>query len=170
MNTTTVRLHALGYSEVKTYLVAALFVAGNVLLPQLCHLLPHGGVIWLPIYLFTLLGAYKYGWRAGLLVAVASPVVNAACFGMPPASALPAILAKSILLAAAAGYAAARFRKVSIPLLAGVVAAYQIVGSLAEWAFTGSLAAAVQDFETGIPGMLFQVFGGWAILRYLLKN
>ena len=60
MQTTTVRLYSLGYGQAKTYWTAFLFVAGNVLLPQLCHLFPLGGVRWLPIYFFTLVGAYKY--------------------------------------------------------------------------------------------------------------
>ena len=84
MQTTTVRLYSLGYGQAKTYWTAFLFVAGNVLLPQLCHLFPLGGVRWLPIYFFTLVGAYKYGWRVGLLTAVLSPAVNSAssCCGM----------------------------------------------------------------------------------------
>lgn len=66
MQTTTVRLYSLGYGQAKTYWTAFLFVAGNVLLPQLCHLFPLGGVRWLPIYFFTLVGAYKYGRRVAL--------------------------------------------------------------------------------------------------------
>ena len=79
---TTVKLYTLGYSRVKTYVTALLFVAGNIVLPQLFHLVPQGGVTWLPIYFFTLVGAYKYGWKAGLLTAVLSPllmVVRHAC-------------------------------------------------------------------------------------------
>ena len=44
-----VRLHSLTYGETKTYLFAALFIAGNILLPQLCHLAPLGGVRWLSL-------------------------------------------------------------------------------------------------------------------------
>ena len=39
---TTVKLYSLNYSNVKTYLFALLFVAGNIALPQLCHLVPAG--------------------------------------------------------------------------------------------------------------------------------
>ena len=111
MQTTSVKLYSLEYSEAKTYLAAALFLAGNIVLPQLFHTIRLGGPTWLPIYFFTLVGAYKYGWRAGLLTALASPVANALLFGMPAAAALPAIVLKSVLLAGAAGYAAARFRR-----------------------------------------------------------
>lgn len=170
MQTTSLKLYSLEYKEAKTYWTAALFVLGNVALPQLCHTVHLGGPTWLPIYFFTLVGAYKYGWRVGLLTAVVSSLVNSALFGMPLAAALPAILLKSALLALAAGYAAARFRKASLWLLAAVVLAYQIVGTLGEWALVGDLFAAVQDFRVGIPGMLFQVAGGWIVINFLIRK
>ena len=170
METTAVKLYSLDYRDAKTYLAAALFVAGNIVLPQICHLVPQGGLRWLPIYFFTLVGAYKYGWRAGLLTALASPLANAALFGMPAVAALPAILVKSVLLAGAAGYAARRFNRVSVALLAAVVLFYQVVGSAGEWALTGSFTAAMQDFRIGIPGMLLQVFGGYLFLKYVIRK
>lgn len=83
MRTTTVKLYSLEYNQLRTYLAVTLFVAGNIILPQLCHLVPQGGIRWLPIYFFTLVGAYKYGWKVGLLTALVSPLVNSALFGMP---------------------------------------------------------------------------------------
>lgn len=166
----TTKLYNYSYTEAKTYGAAALFVVGNLVLPQLFHLVPNGGLTWLPIYVFTLVGAYKYGWRVGLLTAVLSPIVNSLLFGMPPAAALPAIITKSVLLATAAGYASYRFKKVSILLLVGVVLSYQVVGTLLEWAYVGSFYAAVQDFRIGVPGMLLQVIGGYAVVKYLLRK
>ena len=170
MQTTSVTLYSLEYKEAKTYLYAALFVAGNIVLPQVCHLLPAGGPTWLPIYFFTLIGAYKYGWRTGLLTAVASPLANSLLFGMPAAAVLPAVLLKSCLLALIAGWTAARFRRTTLLLLAAVVVAYQTVGTLGEWALSGSFLTAVQDFRLGVPGMLLQVVGGWALLRWILRR
>lgn len=43
MMNTSAKLYSLPFGNVKTYLFALLFVAGNILLPQLCHLLPLGG-------------------------------------------------------------------------------------------------------------------------------
>ena len=125
----TVKLYSLNYSETRTYLTALIFVAGNVVLPQLFHLFPSGGTTWLPIYFFTLIGAYKYGWKAGLLTAIASPLVNSWLFGMPAPAVLPAILMKSLLLAAGAGYVAHRSKHVSVLLLLAVVAFYQLTGT-----------------------------------------
>lgn len=170
MTESSVRLYQYGYNETKTYLLAIAFVIGNVVLPQLFHTIPQGGMIWLPIYFFTLIGAFKYGWKVGLLTAVASPIVNHLLFGMPMLAVLPAILTKSILLAIGAGFIAHRYQKVSILAMAGVVAFYQLFGSLAEWAYTGSLTAAMQDVRLGLPGMVLQVIGGYLFIKYLIKK
>lgn len=167
---TTVKLYTLDYSNARTYLAASLFVLGNIALPQLFHLLPQGGITWLPIYFFTLVAAYKYGWKAGLLTAVLSPVVNHLLFGMPPLAVLPAILTKSIFLALSAGLVARHFKRMSIPILCLVVLGYQTFGTLVEWALVGDFFSAVQDFRIGIPGMLLQVFGGYGVINYLIRK
>lgn len=170
MQTTTIKLYSLSYRNVKTYLAASIFVLGNLVMPQLFHLIPQGGMIWLPIYFFTLVGAYKYGWKVGVLTAVLSPLVNSALFGMPAVTALPAILIKSVLLAVVAGYAALHFKKASLGLLLGVVLTYQIVGTLGEWLMIGDFGMAIQDFRIGVPGMAFQVIGGWIFINKLLHK
>lgn len=161
------KLQSLTFDNVKTYITASLFVLGNVVLPQLVHLVPQGGITWLPIYFFTLVGAYVFGWRVGVLTALASPVINSLFFGMPLVGALPVILLKSVLLAVLAGFAAYRFRKVSVLLLAGVVLGYQLLGGVGEWLLSGDFAVACQDFRIGIPGMLLQIFGGYFVIRFL---
>lgn len=155
----------LAFSMPKTWLLAGAFIAGNLLLPQLCHLVPNGGPMFLPIYFFTLVAAYKFGIRTGLLTALLSPVLNSLLFGMPIVAMLPIILVKSTLLAVAASMIASRSRQVSLVLLALVVLSYQLVGGLVEWGLSGSLTAALQDFRLGFPGMLIQVFGGWLLLK-----
>ena len=167
---TVAKLQSLSFTQGRTYAFAALFAAGNIALPQLVHLIPGGGLIWLPIYFFTLVGAYKYGWRVGLLTAIASPVVNSLLFRMPHAAALPPILLKSVLLALAAGYAASHFKKASRALLALVVLSYQVVGTLGEWIMKGDFFLACQDFRIGIPGMLLQILGGWLVINRLIRR
>lgn len=170
MSSQTVNLYSLQYKESRTYLFAALFIVGNIALPQLCHLVPNGGLTLLPIYFFTLIGAYKYGWQVGVLTAILSPVVNHLLFGMPPSAVLPSILIKSTLLALAAAYVAHRYQKVSIPLLIAVVLSYQVIGCFVESFIYGSFTMGFQDFRMGIPGMLLQIFGGYLVLRYLFKK
>ena len=164
-----IALYQLGLKEVKTYLLAAAFVIGNLALPQLCHLIPQGGLIFLPIYFFTLIAAYKYGFTVGLLTAIFSPLVNNLLFGMPPTAMLSIILVKSTLLALAAAYIAKRTQKVSLLTVTMAVVAYQVTGMLVEWALTGSLQTALQDIWLGYPGIFLQIIGGWLIRRYVLK-
>ena len=54
MQTTTVKLYTLGYTEANTYLAASLFVLGNIALLQFFHLMPQGGMTWLAISLRSL--------------------------------------------------------------------------------------------------------------------
>lgn len=169
-NATTIRLYSLGWREMRTYLFALLFIAGNIVLPQLCHLIPQGGLMLLPIYFFTLIAAYKFGFRVGLLTAVLSPLINSALFGMPPAAALPIITIKGVLLAGAAAWMASKSKGASLLALVAAVLGYQLAGGAIEWAMTGSVASALQDWKLGWPGMMLQAVGGWLILNHLFKK
>lgn len=162
---TNARFYSLSFGNIKTYLFAFLFIAGNILLPQLCHLIPAGGPTLLPIYFFTLIAAYKYGFRVGLLTALLSPVINHMLFGMPATSVLLPILIKSTLLAGAAAMTAHYTQKATIATLLIVVLAYQFIGTAFEWALCGDFYLAIQDFRMGIPGMLIQWLGGFLLLK-----
>lgn len=87
---------------------------------------------------------------------------------MPSEAVLPILLIKSSLLAGASALAA---RTINDSLLAilGVVLTYQVIGTAFEWAIVGSFYEAVQDFRIGIPGMLLQWFGGYALLKAIAK-
>lgn len=137
-------------------ITAAAFVAANIALPQLCHLATLGGPTWQPIYLLTLIAAYLYGLQVGLLTAVASPVLNMAIFGMPAPAMLPIVLTKSVLLALAAAWTGQRTR---IPAAIGIlltIAAYQGLGTLAQYAYTGNIDTALHTLYIGYPGIVAQ--------------
>lgn len=161
---------SLSFANYRTYLFAAAFVIGNILLPQLCHLIPNGGHIWLPIYFFTLIASYKYGVKVGLMTAILSPICNCLLFGMPAFAALPVILIKSGLLAIAAAWIANKSQKLSLLNLLAVILFYQVIGGLAEWLIAGTIQAPIQDFRIGFPGLAFQLFGGWLVLMALAKT
>ncbi|OJV32019.1 MAG: ECF transporter S component [Bacteroidales bacterium 36-12] len=166
---TNINLYNYGIKSYLTYVYAFLFIAGNIILPQLVHIIPNGGPMLLPIYFFTLFAAYKYGLATGLLTAVLSPVVNSLLFGMPVLAFLPVILVKSVLLATVAALIASRQKTVSIISLLIVVLSYQIIGSLVEWAIVKDFFVAVQDFRIGIPGMLLQIIGVYLLLKIIRK-
>ncbi|MBQ8096007.1 MAG: ECF transporter S component [Prevotella sp.] len=162
----SVRLYTLNYDEVKTYLWAAVFVVCNMVLPQVFHLIPQGGIVFAPLSLVILVGAYKLGWRTGLLAAVASPLVNNLVFGLPAWGVLQVMMLKLVVLAVAAGLTAQYFRRVTLPLLVGVVLVSELIGGLGEWMLTGGIAATVQDFTIGWPGLLLQVAGAYLIVKH----
>ena len=162
-----VRLYALNYDEVKTYLWATVFVACNLVLPQVFHLIPQGGVIFSPLSLVILAGAYKFGWKTGLLAALASPLVNHLITGMPAWEVMPVMTLKLAVLALVAGLAAQRFKTVSLPILVGVVLVSMAIGALGEFILTGGIAATIADVTIGWPGLLLQVIGTWLIVKYV---
>lgn len=167
---TTVKLYSLKLSNSKTYLFATLFIVGNLLLPQLAHLIPQGGFIFLPIYFFTLIAAYKYGIHVGLITAIFSPLINNLLFGMPPTAVLPSIFVKSAILAIAAAAIAKRSGKVSLVGILLAILSYQIIGTAVEWIMVQDFKVAIQDFRLGLPGMLIQLFGGYLLLKALAKK
>ncbi len=166
---TTAKVNYLSLSDAKTYVLASLFVLGNLLFPQLAHLVPQGGFIFLPIYFFTLIAAYKYGLFVGMLTAIASPLMNSMLFGMPPVAVLPAIMIKSVVLVLAACLAAKHFGKVSFLGVLLAVLAYQFIGTAFEWILTQDLYIALQDIRLGLPGIAIQVVGGFFVLKLLKR-
>ena len=167
---TTAKLNYLSLGNTKTYLLASFFVLGNLVFPQLAHLIPQGGYILLPIYFFTLIAAYRYGFFVGMLTAIFSPLINSLLFGMPPMAVLPAIMIKSVVLVIAASLAAKHFGKVSFLGVVLAVLAYQFVGTAFEWILTQNLHIALQDIRLGMPGIILQIVGGYFILKFMSRN
>ena len=163
----TVRLYTLNYDEAKTYLWATIFVACNLILPQVFHLIPQGGIIFSPLSLVILVGAYKFGWKTGLLAAVASPLVNHLLTGMPATAVLPVMTMKLAVLALVAGLAVQHFKTVSLPLLIGVVLVSKAIEALGELILTGGIAATIADFTIGWPSLLLQIVVGYLVIKFI---
>lgn len=143
------------------YAKSALFVAANIALPYLFHLIPGGGIMFLPIYFFTAVAAVRYGWQVAALTAVMTPLVGNMLFGAPATHMLADMVLKGAVLSLVAGYATMRFGKQLWVVAASVLAAWTLVGII-ETPFTGT-AIAFQDFVTGLPGMAMMTIGAWYI-------
>lgn len=161
------KLYTLTYDEVKTYLWATFFVACNFVLPHVFHLIPQGGIIFAPLSLVILAGAYKLGWRVGLMAALASPLVNHLLTGMPAWNILPVMTFKLAALALIAGFTAQYFKKVTFALLIGTVLVSMLIGGLGELVLTGGVEAVIQDFTIGWPGILLQLTGAYFVCKYI---
>ena len=160
------KLYTLNYDEAKTYLWASIFVVCNLVLPHVFHLIPQGGIIFAPLSLVILIGAYKLGWKVGLIAALASPLVNHLLTGMPAWPVLVVMTFKLVVLALIAGFTAQHFKRVSWFLLIGVVLSSLIIGGLGELLLTGGIEATIQDFTIGWPGILLQVVGAYLVCKY----
>ncbi|MGM9704379.1 MAG: ECF transporter S component [Prevotella sp.] len=163
----TARIQTLSPADSRTYAITSLFVAGNIILPYLCHMIPDGGKMFLPIFFFTLVGAYRYGMTVGLATAVLSPIMNSLLTGRPDGSMLPPMLVQSVMLAVAAAAVAHRARRVSTALIAAVVIACQMVGLIIERLMTSPATTLAEAFLTAIPGMLIQILAGTYLIRKL---
>ena len=164
---TSVRLYSFDYDEAKTYMWAAIFVTCNLILPHVFHLIPQGGIIFAPLSFVILAGAYKFGWKTGLLAALLTPLVNHLLTGMPLWSVLPVMTLKLAVIALVAGLTAMHYKAVSLPVLAGVVLVSCAIGCLGELAITGGIASTIADITIGWPGLLLQVFGTWFLLKHV---
>ena len=110
-----------------------------------------GWTCMLPIYFFTLIVAYKYGFKVGMLAWLFfSPLVNSFLVWNAFCDHTSGYVGRSRYFGVdgdGAGYMADRFRKITIPALLGTVMAYQVVGTLIEWALVGDFYLAAQDFQ-----------------------
>lgn len=75
-----------------------------------------------------------------------------------------------MLLALIAGFTALKFQKASIALLTLVVIGYQGIGTVAAWIISGNIITACHELTIGIPGMLFQIIGGWLLINHVIRK
>lgn len=156
-----------GLAEYKTYILSLGLIAGSILFPYLLHHFYLAGEIFLPIYFFVLIGAYKFGWKVGAITGIFSPLISFALTGMPMPAILPSVIIKGILLALAASFFARKNTKLSILTILLTVFSYQLVGSLIVYLLTHNLALSTADVVLGYPGLLLEIIGGYIILRFI---
>lgn len=156
-------------NEAKLYLFWFSFTLGNLLLPMIVHAIPNGGMIFLPLFFFTLVAAYSEGLLVGTLVAISSPLINYFLTGMPMLTILPIVLFKSLLIAISASIVANTLKKINLVAITLIVVAMQVMGSLFEYVISGNIERALYSFKLGIPGMIIVAFAGYALLRIIAK-
>ncbi len=89
---TTAPWRALKFNEARLYLWAGVFIALDILVPWACHQFhPLAGPTFLPMHFLVILAGLWFGWRAGLLVGLITPLVSFAISGMPVLAVLPQI-------------------------------------------------------------------------------
>lgn len=97
-------IYDLKFTSVKLYAIVAVFVALDVAIPWAFHIIhPMAGPIFLPMFFFILLAGLLFGWRAGVLVGVLTPLVSHSMCGMPVAAIMPRVLVEGTMYGLAAG-------------------------------------------------------------------
>ncbi|MBN2568971.1 MAG: ECF transporter S component [Deltaproteobacteria bacterium] len=94
----------LKFTSIKLYMIVAIFVALDVAIPWAFHTIhPMAGPTFLPMFFFILLAGLLFGWRAGILVGLVTPLVSHGLCGMPVAAILPRVIIEGAMYGLAAG-------------------------------------------------------------------
>ena len=161
----------LKFTDVRSYIIAAVFILLDVLVPRLFHAFHLAGATYLPMHIFVLMAGLLFGWRAGLIVGLLTPISSYAVAQMPAASILPQVTVElaayglvagllrerlnlkpiwSLLGAMVAGRIALFVTVAAIYLVAGVI--YSPLGAAATpW------SAVWSTIRQGLPGMMIQL-------------
>ena len=155
-------------TNVKTLVLAALFLALALVLPFLTGQIPQIGSMLCPMHIPVLLCGFFCGWPWGLAVGLIAPVLRSLLFGMPPM--FPVAVCMAFELAtygAVSGLLHSKLprRKLSVyvSLLSAMVAG-RLVWGLAQFLCVGldvsafGLAAFWSGaVTTAIPGIVIQI-------------
>ena len=158
---------ALSFKNIRTYIFTFLFVLGNIAFPAAIHAIPNGGKMFLPIFFFTLLGTYKFGWKTGLLTAIASPLANYLLTGMPMPAMLIDVIGKSLLIVLAVTLVASRMGKLSLLSVVSVVLLAQVFSAIFSFILGNSISHIYSSVIFSAPGLLIQVVLGYVLLVVL---
>lgn len=85
-------LMALRYKDIRSYIITAAFVMLAVFVPWVFHQFHLAGPTFLPMHIFVLIAGLLFGWRAGLLVGLFTPLVSYFISGMPTLNVLPQVV------------------------------------------------------------------------------
>ena len=155
-------------TNVKTLVLAALFLALALVLPFLTGQIPEIGAMLCPMHIPALLCGFFCGWPWGLAVGLIAPVLRSMIFGMPPM--FPVAVCMSLELAtygAVSGllYSGLPRKRTSVylSLLAAMVAGRMVWGAARflcaglDISVFGLSAFWTGAISTAIPGILLQL-------------
>ena len=123
----------LKYADIRSYVLTFVFVLLAVWTPWLFHQFHLAGPTFLPMHIFVLIAGLIFGWRAGLIIGLFTPLASYAVSGIPALPILPQIVVELSAYGLVAGMLRERFNLRMIWSLLGAM----IVGRLA--LFLGTL-------------------------------
>ena len=161
----------LRFTDVRSYIIAAVFILLDVLVPRLFHAFHLAGATYLPMHIFVLMAGLLFGWRAGLIVGLLTPISSYAVSQMPAASILPQVTVELAAYGLVAGLLRERLNLKPIWSLLGAMVAGRIalfVTVAAIYLVAGGVysplgaeatpwSAVWSTIRQGLPGMMIQL-------------
>ena len=111
----------LKYNDIRSYALTAGFVLAAVLVPWIFHQFHLAGPTFLPMHIFVLIGGLVFGWRAGLIIGLLTPLASYAVSGMPVLRILPQIVVELSAYGLIAGILREKYNLRAIWSLLGAV-------------------------------------------------
>ncbi|MBN2207772.1 MAG: ECF transporter S component [Candidatus Coatesbacteria bacterium] len=135
------------------------FIVGSVAIPFAAHQFgAEVGRVLSPMHFFALLAGVVLGWRAGLLVGAASPLVSYMLSGMPTGLSLPILVAEIGAYGLVAGLLQARGKNLWPSLIAALVAGRIVLFAAAALLLPTPLLAYMGAVTVAtIPGLVLQL-------------
>ena len=94
---------SLKLSDIRAYVVIAVFVLLSVLTPWAFHQFHLAGATYLPMHFFIFIAAMAAGWQAGIIVGLLTPLASYAVSGMPALTSLPQVAVEVTIYGLLAG-------------------------------------------------------------------
>ena len=82
----------LKYTDIRSYVFTAAFILLSVSVPWVFHQFHLAGPTFLPMHIFVLTAGLLFGWRAGLVVGLFTPLTSYTLSGMPGLLILPQVV------------------------------------------------------------------------------
>ncbi len=81
----------LRYTDIRSYALTLGFIALDVAVPWSFHQFHLAGTTFLPMHIFALIAGLLFGWRAGLIVGLLTPIASYTVSALPVLRILPQI-------------------------------------------------------------------------------
>jgi len=111
----------LTYTDIRSYLFTIAFVALGVAVPWGFHQFHLAGATFLPMHLFVLAAGLAFGWRAGLITGLLTPLASFSVSGMPPLAILPQVMVEIAAYGLIAGLLSEKLKLGTIKSLLGAM-------------------------------------------------
>ena len=121
----------LKYNDIRSYIFTGVFALLSVATPWVFHQFHLAGPTFLPMHIFVLIAGLLFGWRAGLIVGLLTPLASYAISGMPVPAILPQIIVELSIYGLAAGMLRERFNLRLVWSLLGAMVAGRLALYLA---------------------------------------